>query len=220
MKNIFLQMLFAISVFTIVSLGCQKKSQNITLSNTDTSYAQILGVSKAIHRKESVDKTLGWIKKKFSLDTVAKEKDLEIRIFLEQNFGGVWYINYALTNNQWQGFHVRNQNKINWFTPPKGWKDFTMNLRGHDIFNLITYKEIEEGKYGKYDNGLAYNVIDGTHIYIEIITGKQYELRYYDNVDIDIVNYPDFVELQKLSELFQLIIPGFSLLVEKKQKFK
>ena len=207
MKNACAQIVVAVLIFAIICLGCEKTKQEKVVIKADSTCAQILGVDEMIYRHEPIDKTLSRIKDRFSLDTVTKEKDFEIRIFLEQNFGGIWYINYSLFNNQWQGFHVRNQTKINPLIPVEGWEDFTERLRDYKVFNLLTHKEIENGKY---DIGLAYKSVDGTHYYIEIIAGKQYEFRYYDNVDIDIVNYPHFVELQKLSEFLQLAIPHYT----------
>ncbi|RYU95235.1 hypothetical protein [Emticicia agri] len=210
MKNFCSQIVIAIAVFAVICLGCQEKKQDIAVVKADSTCARMLGVDEMIYKHEPIDKTLSWIKDRFRLDTVTKEKDFEIRIFLEQNFGGILYINYSLVNNQWKGFHVRNQNKINTLIPPKGWENFTERLRDYNVFNLLTHKEIEDGKYGKYDIGLAYKSTDGTHYYVEIIAGKQYEFRYYDNVDIDIVNYPHFVELQQLSEFLKLVIPHYA----------
>lgn len=220
MKNTSAQIIVAVFLFVIMCLGCQEKKQTKTITQSDLTCAQILGVEEVIHRHEPVDKTLSWIKGRFRLDTVTIEKDFEIRIFLEQGHGGIWYINYSLTNNQWQGFHVRNQSKIFPLIPTKGWEDFTNRLRDYNVFNLLTHKEIEDGKYGKYDIGLAYISTDGTHYYIEVIANKQYEFRYYDNIDMDIVNYPHFVELQKLSEFLKLVIPHYSEYLEESKKMK
>src|SRR6218665_838809 len=142
MKIACAKIIIFICIFAIACLSCQEKEPEKVITHSDSTCAQILGVEQIIHRDEPIDKTLNWIKSRFRLDTVTNEKDFEIRIFLEQNFGGIWYINYSLINNQWQGFHVRNQNKINQLVPLEGWEDFTESLQNHNVFNLLTHKEI------------------------------------------------------------------------------
>lgn len=209
--------LFAVSLIIIVCLACREKKQSKIIVQADSTCAEILGVDGWPHNSSFIDKELIWIKSKFHLDTVTQRKNCELRIFLDDSFGGILYINYSLVNNQWKGVkfqynhHNKAQNKITQLVPPKGWESFTQSLRNHNIFDLLTYNEVKAGERGKYFNGLSYgDGVDGTYYYVEVIADRQYEFRYYHDVDIDIVNYPNFVELQKLSEFFKLVIPDYN----------
>lgn len=217
MKDACAKIIISIAIFAIACLACQKKKQLKIIARADSTCAEILGVDGWPHNSSFIDKELIWIKSKFHLDTVTQRKNFELRIFLDDSFGGGLYINYTLTDNQWQGFQVQYFNQSGYkseikpLIPPKGWENFTKSLRNHKVFNLLTYNEIKEGERGKYFNGLNYgDGVDGTYYYIEVIADKQYEFRYYHDVDIDIVNYPHFVELQKLSEFLKLVIPRYT----------
>jgi hypothetical protein len=193
----------------IVSFSCFDKKKDVQ----NQTYSEILGIKpipKDAIYENNILKQFENVKKNInSIDTITGPKDFEIRIYISGGWGKGAYINYALENNKWTAFEKSSHLPTKHFIPQMGWVEFTKTLRELDINNLITSKEINVLQGGLDDGRYYSKVIDGTHIYIEILEGHNYQFRYYDNIGNEIVSRLSYKKLQNTGKILELLMPHF-----------